>query len=78
MMDTAVIIALVSALGTIIGSIISANVALNVADKQHDKTMALVEYRMQELEEKVDKHNSVIERLYVVEGKVDMLQKAKV
>ncbi len=73
--DTTVIIALVSALGTIIGAVISANVALNVADKQHDKTMALVEYRMQELEEKVDKHNNVIERLYVVESKVDMLSK---
>ena len=74
-METTVIIALVSAVGTIIGAIISANVALDVADKQHDKTMALVEYRMQELEQKVDKHNNVIERLYVVESKVDMLSK---
>ena len=74
-MDTTVVIALVSALGTIIGAVISANVALAVADKQHDKTMALVEYRMQELEQKVDKHNNVIERLYVVESKVDMLSK---
>lgn len=74
-MEATVIIALVSAVGTIIGAIISANVALDVADKQHDKTMALVEYRMQELEQKVDKHNNVIERLYVVESKVDMLSK---
>lgn len=76
-MDATVIATMVSVAGTIIGSVISANVALSVANKQHDKTIALIEYRLKELEDKVDKHNNVIERLYVVESKVDMLSKTK-
>ena len=74
-MDAGVIAALVSMVGTVVGAIISAQVALSVATKQHDKTTALIEYRLQELEEKVDKHNNVVERLYAVEAKVDTLSK---
>ena len=73
--DAGVIAALVSMCGTVFGAIISARVALKVSNEQHDKTIALIDYRLGELEEKVDKHNNVIERLYVVESKVDMLSK---
>lgn len=34
----------------------------------------LTQYRLQKLEEKVDKHNSVIERMYVAEGKITELE----
>ena len=69
------IIALVSACGTTIGAIISAIVALNVADKQYDKTTALVEYRLKELEEKVDKHNKLVERMTAVEARLSIYNK---
>ena len=35
--------------------------------KQHEKTVSLIEYRIDELTKKVDKHNSVVERMYVLE-----------
>lgn len=57
------------------GYVISGVVALIVASKQHNKSVALVEYRLKELEDKVDKHNNVIERLYVAEGKIDLLMR---
>ena len=38
------------------------------------KQTALVAYRLEELEKKVDKHNSVIERMYIAEGKITELQ----
>lgn len=38
------------------------------------KSSALIAYRLNKLEEKVDKHNSLIERTYILEGKVDALQ----
>lgn len=57
------------------GYVISGVVALIVASKQHSKSVALVEYRLKELEDKVDKHNNVIERLYVAEGKIDLLMR---
>ena len=35
------------------------------------KSAALIEYRIQQLEDKVNKHNSVIERTYILEGKMN-------
>lgn len=62
-------------IGSIVGAVLSAVVAVYTANKQHDKTIALVEYRLKELEDKVDKHNNVIERLYIAEGKIDLLMR---
>ena len=41
--------------------------AIVVAAIQHKKTDALLEYRLRELEEKVDRHNNLIERTYELE-----------
>ena len=38
------------------------------------KTTALVVYRLQELEKKVDKHNQVIERTYALEERAGLLE----
>ena len=38
------------------------------------RNSALIAYRLQELEKKVDKHNQVIERTFVLEGQVKELQ----
>jgi hypothetical protein len=38
------------------------------------KTTALVIYRLQELEKKVDKHNQVIERTYALEERAGLLE----
>lgn len=38
------------------------------------KSSALIAYRLQKLEEKVDKHNQVVERTYKLEGQVTELQ----
>lgn len=38
------------------------------------KSAALIEYRLQELEKKQDKHNQVIERTYVLEDKTNILE----
>lgn len=56
---------------TIITSSITAAVTLIVCLVnnwfQHKQTMALLSYRLQELEKKVDKHNNLVERMYVCE-----------
>ena len=38
------------------------------------KQTVLVAYRIEQLEKKVDKHNSLVERMYKVEGQVTELQ----
>lgn len=54
-------------IATIISSIISGLVALFVASIQHSKTSALMGYRLDQLEKKMDKHNQVIERVTILE-----------
>ena len=38
------------------------------------KSSALIAYRLEQLERKVDKHNQVVERTYKLEGEVTELQ----
>lgn len=56
---------------TIISSLISAGITLAVCiinnKSQADKTRTLIEYRLMELEKKVEKHNNLIERTYKLE-----------
>jgi uncharacterized protein YacL len=59
---SAVIVAILSLIGTLSGSALMAN-----------KTQALLEFRLATLEEKVDKHNQVIERTYQLEQKTAIL-----
>ena len=53
---SAIIVGVLALAGTLIGSIMSNN-----------KTQALVTYRLQQLEEKVNKHNNLVERMYSLE-----------
>lgn len=60
----------------IIGSCVSAAVTLIVcminSKTQNDKTRALMEYKLDELTKRVDKHNSVIDRTYCLEEAVKL------
>ena len=59
---------------TIISACISAGVTLFVCmisnHGQQEKTRALMEYKLDELTKKVEKHNSVVERTYILEEKM--------
>ena len=63
---------------TIIASAISAAVTLAVCiinnRNQNAQTRALIDYRLKELEKKQDKHNRVIERMYILEGNMTEVQ----
>lgn len=63
---------------TIIAAAISAAAAIAVCvltnRAQHEKTVALLQYKFNELEKKVDKHNNLVERTYILEGKMTEAQ----
>ena len=40
------------------------------ADQQHHTTIELIEYKLDQLTSRVEKHNGVVERLYEVERKL--------
>ncbi len=42
------------------------------ADEQHNTTVALIEYKLDQLTHKVELHNNAVERLYEVERKLDV------
>ena len=62
-MSTEIIVALFGLLGTLIGSF----TGILVANK-------LVNYRLQQLEKKVELHNNAVNRLFIAEGQIKELQ----
>lgn len=61
-----IIIALISLAGTVIGSF-SGIIASN----------KLTNYKIDELKEKVNKHNNLIDRMYRIENRVTLLEEEK-
>ncbi len=62
-MTTEIIVALLGLIGTLCGSFLGVVAASK-----------LTNYRLQQLEEKVNKHNHIIERTYILEGKMTECQ----
>ena len=60
--------------GTIAAALITAAGALLGTYLSNRKSMALMEYRLKELEKKVDKHNQVVERTFKLEGQMTEVQ----
>ena len=59
---------------TIAGTAITAGFAFLGVYMSNRKQAALVAYRLEKLEEKVDKHNNVVERMYRLEEQVKNLR----
>ena len=62
-MTETIIVAVLSLVGTLAGAYFA-----------NRKSSALIEYRLKKLEEKVDKHNSVIERTFELEKRADVFE----
>lgn len=58
----------------IAGPLISGLIALYVSTTQNDKTVALIQYRLEQLEAKVDAHNHLNDRLIKLETEVELLK----
>ena len=62
---------------TLLSAIITAGMAFLGVYVSNRKSAALVEYRLKQLEEKVQAHNNLVERMYAVEEKTS-LQEEKI
>lgn len=62
-MSDVIIVAIIGCLGSVLGSLLGI-----IA------TSKLTQYRLGQLEEKVNKHNSIVERTYALEGRVNELE----
>ena len=59
---------------TIVVAVITAGFAFLGVYSSNRKQTALMDYRLEKLEGKVDKHNQLVERMYKVEGRVEALE----
>lgn len=57
---------------TIISALISAGVTLIVCLIQQRRTRTLMEYKLDELTKRVDKHNHIVERMYNLESRTEV------
>lgn len=64
--------ALVSAAATLLVCLINNHYQRIEAEKKHSETITLITYRIDELTEKVNKHNNLIERTYQLENRADL------
>ena len=59
-----IVVGVLAFIGTLVGSYCSNN-----------KTVALVTYRLQALEKKVEQHNKVVERMLIAENEIKTMKK---
>ena len=62
-MPETIIVAIISLIGTLAGSYYSQR-----------RSSALIAYRLEQLEKKVDKHNNLVEKMYKVEERLSVLE----
>ena len=65
-----ILIAVISGLSVAVPSVIATVVS-------NKKSTALLEYKVQELTEHVNKHNNLIDRMYKIENRVTLLEEGK-
>lgn len=63
-----------TALTTLISGLCVAIPSLIATISSNRKSQALIEYKIQELDKKVEKHNHIIERTYALEDEVHILE----
>lgn len=63
----AIITAIISGSVTLIVCLVNNYFQQSRSKEENDKTVALIDYRLTELTDKVNKHNSIIERTYNLE-----------
>ena len=57
--------------GSIVPALITGLLSLAGVYFANRKSSALIEYRLKELEKKVDRHNQVVERTFALEGRMN-------
>ena len=73
-MSATIIAAVITGICTILGVVITVHYGNKRTEKQIKEQNDLTLYRIQQLEKKQDKHNTLIERVYKLEEKESVLE----
>ena len=69
-MNPSIQAALIGVAGSVMVAVVSYIANMQSARIEREKSLQLIDYRLRELEKKVEKHNSVIDRTIVLEGRM--------
>lgn len=73
-MDATILASLISAGAAIIVCMINNHFQSIKQTKAHNDNIVLISYRLEQLEQKVDKHNNLIDRTYELERRADVME----
>jgi hypothetical protein len=73
-MDSTILASIITGVVAIIVCMINNHFQSIKQAKAHNDNIVLISYRLEQLEQKVDKHNNIIERTYNLENKADLLE----
>lgn len=73
-MNPTITASLISALAALVVCMFNNHFQMKRTEKAHQDNIVLISYRLEELEKKVDKHNTLIERTYALERRADVLE----
>lgn len=73
-MQTEIIVALIGFVGAVVVALVSYFGNMAGAKAAATENRKLIEYRLDQLEEKMDKHNNLVERLTRLEGSVKIIE----
>lgn len=71
-MDATIVSALIAAGAAILVCMVNNHYQQEETRKKHDETIALINYKLEQLEKKQDVHNNAVERLYIVERHLEV------
>ncbi len=75
MITEQIIITVITASASIAATMIANIAAMSRTSRKIDTQIALIEQKIDQLSTRVEKHNSVIERMYKLEGEVEVIKK---
>lgn len=75
MITEQIIVTVITASASIVVAMIANIAAMSRTSRKIDTQIALIEQKIDQLSVRVEKHNSVIERMYRLEGEVEVIKK---
>ena len=73
-MNSTIIASIISSAAAILVCMVNNHFTMKRTEKAQQDNIVLISYRLEQLEQKVDKHNNMIERTYELERRVDVLE----
>ena len=72
-MPTEVLVTIITGITMVTTTILTMIATIRTSKQENDKTKALIGYRIDQLEKKVNLHNNLIERTYKIEADLDVV-----